>query len=196
MRTRILGGLAAAAMAAALTAGCSNATPTPPPTTDQSPAPASASAVFNQADVLFVQGMIPHHDQALAMSDLAPSRAASPEVKDLATRINAAQGPEIDQMNAMLAAWGQAPPGSMSMSGMAMEGMASDQQMGQLAATSGPAFDRMFLEMMVAHHRGAISQSQTELAQGYNPEAKRLAEQIIAGQQAEIIEMQALLARV
>ena len=63
---------------------------------------------------MFAQGMIPHHTQAIAMSSQASERAASQEVKDLAARIEQAQGPEIERMNQMLAAWGapQPQPGS------------------------------------------------------------------------------------
>lgn len=156
------------------------------------------SPEHNTADVAFTQGMIPHHRQAVDMSALAPTRAASPEVKDLAARISAAQGPEIEQMTGMLAAWGAPAPPAGAMSGMGsmpMNGMLSEQQMGQLTAASGTGFDRMFLEQMTAHHRGAVQMAQTELAQGQNPQAKALAETIIAAQQAEITEMQALLNR-
>lgn len=69
----------------------------------------------------------------------------------------------------------------------------SNAQMQQLTASSGPAFDRMFLQMMITHHQGAIDMSRTELAQGSNPAARQLAQQIITAQQAEIREMQTLL---
>ena len=193
MKTRIIGGLLAATAVVALTAGCSDAATTPAPTASPSSTAAAAATSQNAADVEFVQGMIPHHTQAVAMTDLAATRAASPEVKDLATRIARAQGPEIDQMNGFLRAWG-APAGNMASMG-GMSGMMSDQQMTQLGAASGPAFDRMFLQMMTEHHTGAITMAQTELAQGQNPEAKALAQRIIADQQAEITEMQGLLAR-
>jgi uncharacterized protein (DUF305 family) len=150
--------------------------------------------------------MIPHHTQAIAMSSQASERAASQEVKDLAARIEQAQGPEIEQMNQMLAAWG-APspqPGStampgmpgMPMGGVPMPGMMGEAQMQQLAEQSGPAFDRMFLQMMIEHHTGAIQMAQAEQAQGLNPQAKQLAGTIVADQQQEISEMQALLSRV
>ena len=82
------------------------------------------------------------------------------------------------------------------MGGMPMPGMMGEAQMQQLAAQSGPAFDRMFLQMMVEHHNGAIQMAQTEQAQGLNPQAKQLAGAIVADQQQEISEMQALLSRV
>lgn len=214
MRTRLAGGVLAGVTVAAVAAGCSSTAPTTTPsalpstpTAAQGTAPVSAE--HNAADVMFAQQMIPHHTQAIAMSQLAPTRAASPEIKELATKIEGAQAPELDQMNAMLAAWGApAPPaGSTSMPGMpgmtgmpmggtSMPGMMSDGQMQQLSAQSGAAFDRAFLDMMIQHHTGAIQMAQTELAQGQNPQAKQLAQAIIADQQSEILQMQTLLGRV
>ena len=193
MNTRILGGLLAATAVVAITAGCADTAATPAPTAAPSSMAAPGATAQNAADVAFLQGMIPHHTQAVAMTDLAATRAASPAVKDLAGRIARAQGPEIQQMNGFLRAWG-APAGDMASMG-GMSGMMSNQQMTQLGATTGPAFDRMFLQMMTEHHTGAITMAQTELAQGQDPEAKALAQKIIADQQAEITEMQGLLAR-
>jgi uncharacterized protein (DUF305 family) len=133
------------------------------------------------------------------MAALAPTRAASAQVTDLARRIEGAQGPEIEQINAMLAGWGAPPlsPDAPAMPGMeaggGMPGTMSDGQMSQLGAMSGPSFDRTFLTMMIGHHAGAISMARTELAQGLNPQARALAGSIIAAQQREITEMRALL---
>ncbi len=195
MKSRIIGGVLAATTVVAVTAGCSDASTARAanPTTNPTVTSTLAASDHNVADVAFVQGMIPHHSQAVTMSGLAATRAASPQVKDLATRIARAQGPEIQQMIAFLTAWGAPASGGMTaMSGM--PGMMSDQQMSQLGTAAGSAFDRTFLQMMTEHHRGAISMAQTELAQGQNPEARTLAEKIIADQQAEIAEMQGLLA--
>lgn len=213
MRARLVGGVIAAATAALLAAGCSDSSTSAPPAAPTAAPPASGSSAtapispeHNQADVMFVQGMIPHHQQAIAMSSQAPSRAASQEVKDLAARIDQEQGPEIEQMNQMLMAWGapRPQPGSTAMPGMPgmpmgempMHGMMSDAQMQQLGAQSGPAFDRMFLQTMIEHHTGAVQMAQNEQAQGLNPQAKELAGAIVAAQQREITEMRALLGRV
>lgn len=214
MRARLVGGVIAAATAVLVTAGCSSSDTAPPaatpaPATPLAPTASAAAPIspeHNQTDVVFVQGMIPHHQQAIAMSSQASNRASSQEVKDLAARIDQAQAPEIEQMNQMLEAWGapRPQPGSHSMPGMpgmpmgdmSMHGMMSDQQMQQLAAQSGSAFDRMFLQMMIEHHSGAIQMAQAEQAQGLNPQAKELAGAIVAAQQQEITEMQALLSRV
>ena len=213
MRSRLIGGVLAATTAAVLAAGCSDSsnapgagTPTPAQSASAAPAAAPVSPEHNTADVVFAQGMLPHHTQAIAMSTQASTRAASQEVKDLAARIDQEQGPEIEQMNQMLDAWGapRPQPGSTAMPGMPgmpmgampMSGMMGEAQMQQLAAQSGPAFDRMFLQMMIEHHTGAVQMAQTEQAQGLNPQAEELARAIVADQQREITEMQDLLTRV
>jgi uncharacterized protein (DUF305 family) len=130
------------------------------------------------------------------MSQMARTHATSPKVKDLAARIEAEQGPEIQQMRNLLTAWGvPATPGGMGpMGGMeGMGGMGPGQGPGMM---SGATFDRMFLQGMIVHHQGAIDMSQTELAQGSNCDARDLAQRIITMQQAEINEMQTLLQQV
>lgn len=158
--------------------------------TDDAPA-------LNDADIEFAQGMIAHHEQAVEMAEIAldPNRSAGPEVIDLATRIQAAQEPEIEQMSGWLTAAGE--PVAMDVSDghdmSSMDGMMSADQMDALALASGGEFDVMWLEMMIAHHEGAISQSETVKANGSNTDVLALADQIITTQQAEITEMQSLL---
>lgn len=197
MRHHLIGvALAAAALATIVFAGCSSGPATPPNTPTSNPATAQSSGVaveHNQADVTFAQQMIPHHAQAVAMTDLAATRAVTPQVRDLAGRIARGQGPEIEQMNTMLDTWGAPRPQTGSMSSMAMTGMMSDQQMDELAAAGGPAFDQTFLTMMTAHHQGAVTMAQAELGSGQNPQAKQLAQAIITAQQAELVEMATLL---
>ena len=167
----------------------------------------SSGAVHNQADIEFVQGMIPHHEQAVTMSELAASRAASPDVKALAARIQAAQAPEITQMKRYLKDWGvKEESGGMGgmggMSGMGgagvggHPGMLGDDELGRLKAAKGQEFDRMFLQSMIGHHRGAITAAEAEQAQGQAPNAKTLAGEIIKAQRAEIAEMEKLLTSV
>jgi uncharacterized protein (DUF305 family) len=197
-----------AAAAAALTVGTAlggcgtNATTSPSSSATSSP---PAAQVHNQADITFAQGMIPHHAQAIAMSKMAAQRAVSPQVKDLAVRIQAEQQPEIDQLSGFLRAWNapvpstNGPMGGMGQGDMmgqmhgAMPGMMSGTQMQQFGQASGAAFDRMFLQMMIAHHQGAIAMAKTELSNGQNPDARQLAQRIIDAQQREITEMQNLL---
>jgi uncharacterized protein (DUF305 family) len=158
-------------------------------------AAAASAAAFNDADVAFAQGMIPHHKQAVEMAQLADGRAADPAVGELAAKIEAAQQPEIDKLNGWLAAWGSpsAMPG-MGMDHGAMPGMMSGADLGKLKAAKGAAFDKQFLTMMISHHEGAITMAQQETAQGSDAEAKALAAKIITDQQAEIVTMKQLLA--
>lgn len=155
----------------------------------------------NVVDVSFAQGMIPHHAQAVEMSQLAATNGASPAVQAIATKIEAAQQPEIDQMTGWLADWNQpAPDPNESMDemhemagGMMMSGMVSSADMERLRAARGPEFDRLYVEFMILHHEGAIEMAKQQLAGGQNPDAKALAQTIIDTQQAEITELNALL---
>ena len=151
----------------------------------------------NAQDVSFAQDMIGHHQQAVEMSTMALSQAASSKVKDLATRIKAAQDPEIQMMKGWLSSWDEpetAGSGGMDHSGGGMTGMMTDAQMTQLRGASGAEFDRIFLTMMIEHHQGAVTMARTELDKGKYEPAKQLAQTIIDAQQKEITEMQALLA--
>lgn len=157
----------------------------------------SSDAQFNDADVTFAQQMIPHHEQAVEMATMAQERASSPEVKQLAAKIEAAQGPEIDTMAGWLEDWGQEAPsdsmGGMDHSGSDMSGMMSDEDMESMGAATGTEFDQMFLTMMIEHHTGAIEMAQAEQQDGENPDAIALAEKIEADQTAEIAQMEDLL---
>lgn len=161
----------------------------------------AASGPHNAADVAFATGMVPHHQQAVTMSDMAKRQATNPKVKALAADIQAAQGPEIETMTGWLTAWGQpAQTGGghdmANMNGASMGGMMTDGQMQQLGAASGAAFDRMWLQLMVAHHKGAVEMSDVELRDGKNAGAKKLAQQIIDAQKREITVMEQLLSTI
>ncbi|MCU1631450.1 MAG: hypothetical protein JWM61_102 [Micrococcaceae bacterium] len=162
----------------------------------------------NDADVMFAQMMIPHHQQAVEMSDLMLAQdGISLEITELATRIKEAQGPEIGTMTSLLEAWDEPvePDGGMeghSMDGTdtgmgsdsgSMEGMLSERQMSELESAEGVEASRIFLESMTAHHEGAIGMARNEIENGQNPEAVELAETIVATQKAEIDEMEELL---
>lgn len=157
----------------------------------------AAGAAFNDADVEFAQGMIPHHEQAIEMADIAldPTVGASDLVKELATRIKGEQDPEIKLMTGWLTTWGQ--PVEMTSDSnhdmSSMGGMMSAQDMDMLSAASGPDFDKIWQEMMIKHHEGAIEMAQAEKANGTSPDALALADQIIVAQQTEIDEMTANL---
>ncbi|WP_328421541.1 DUF305 domain-containing protein [Micromonospora sp. NBC_00389] len=182
-----------------------------PNATASESAHASAGAV-NDADVMFAQMMIPHHRQAVEMADLAPTRANDAELKDLAAKIKAAQDPEISTMTGWLTGWGKptAAPEGHAMPGMGtpmpgmsaaetgipgMAGMASEEQMNKLKADMGSEFDKLFAQMMIAHHKGAIDMAKTEQTDGSNAEAKALAATIEADQAAEVQTLQRILDR-
>ncbi|MBC2644848.1 MULTISPECIES: DUF305 domain-containing protein [unclassified Rhodococcus (in: high G+C Gram-positive bacteria)] len=162
---------------------------------------------FNNADVMFLQMMYPHHAQAVEMANMVEGRSTNPQVLDLAKNIAAAQGPEMEQMTALLAQRGMAVPSTDASGGMSgmnhggtsapangtMSGMMTPEQMTELAGKSGADFDTAWLNMMIEHHTGAIEMAQTELADGENADAKQLATDIVGAQQAEITTMTALL---
>ncbi|MCO7222332.1 DUF305 domain-containing protein [Klenkia sp. PcliD-1-E] len=161
-----------------------------------------ADATFNAADVTFAQGMVPHHEQAVEMAELVPDRSTDPQVLDLAQRIQAAQGPEIEILDGWLREWGATAGGEgvdhsgTDHSGMdqsAMGGMMSEEDMTALEGLSGTEFDRMWLQMMLEHHTGAVGMAQTEIADGEDPDALAMAQEIRDSQSAEITEMEQLL---
>jgi uncharacterized protein (DUF305 family) len=201
--------LAAAALSLALTlTGCAS-TGTDPASTPPGATSVTSTGAGDAADIAFAQLMIPHHQQALDMATLAQVRAASAEVKALAAQIEAAQNPEISRMSGWLDAWG-APmemPGASTaedladmdhgghdMGGMTGAGMMTAEQMDALAAASGADFDTMWLQMMIAHHQGAIAMADQVLTTSSDPEVTALAQAIIEGQTTEITTMEQLLA--
>lgn len=190
--------IAAVAAGGGLIAGCAS-TATRPAGTASSAAGGTTDIVqqqwYSQADVAFVQSMFPHHAQALAMAQLAASRAGSGQVNALAARIFAEDNPQMQQMSGLLTSWGAAVPvATESVTGMSqMPGMLSAAQMRQLAAATGPAFDRLFLQMMIIDHQGVVTMSATELDQVTNPATRQLTQQMITAEQAEIAQMQTLL---
>ncbi|MEU0206935.1 DUF305 domain-containing protein [Streptomyces canus] len=160
----------------------------------------TSADAHNAQDVSFAQGMIPHHQQAIEMAELADGRAASTQVKDLAARVEKAQGPEISTMTGWLKSWDEKVPESMpgmdhsGMDGMdGMAGMMDSADMGKLKKASGKDFDSMFLTMMVEHHEGAVEMATTEKAKGEYKAATAMAGDIVTAQNAEISEMKKLL---
>lgn len=152
----------------------------------------SSGGEHNDADVSFAQGMIPHHEQAIEMSDMILERGEDSDVKALAEDIKAAQGPEIETLRGWLEDWGEKESAVHDMGG-ADGTMMTDEEMEQLEKASGAELDKMFLEMMIRHHEGAIVMAETELKEGMFPPAKQLAQNISDTQQAEITQMKDLL---
>lgn len=169
-------------------------------TSDNTSSSPSKGQGFNDADVRFATDMIPHHAQALSMIDLTVGKELSPEVAALAEGIRMAQSPEIELMAGWLEKWGKPVPptsrdhASHDMTSMDMPGMASMTDMASLENAEGEQFEQRFLSMMIEHHQGAIAMAQTELDEGLNASAVTLAEDIIAAQQREVIQMEPLLA--
>jgi uncharacterized protein (DUF305 family) len=151
-----------------------------------------------KADVMFVQEMIPHHQQAVEMADLAldPAHQASPAVKDLATRIKTAQAAEIVDMNSWLVEWGADPiDGQMDHGNMDHDamGMMPAADMTALAEAKGTAFDRLGLEGMIMHHEGALTMASHIATRGDDARVQQLSDSIEQSQTAELTEMRALL---
>lgn len=151
------------------------------------------------ADVTFATEMIPHHAQALSMVDMTRGRRLSPDVQKLAAAIKAAQTPEIETMSGWLRGWHETIPDThMSrMPGMSSDapGMMSDADMAKLKKAPGAGFEKMWLQMMVKHHTGAIRMAEREQADGRYQPAVALAGRIIKSQSAEITRMRTMLAR-
>ncbi len=149
---------------------------------------------YNSLDAWFVRMMIRHHQQAVEMAVLAPSRAGSPQVRAIAERIAVAQGPEIAILRAWLKERGIAEAGDKGVphDHGTMRGMASPQAIGALGKAKGAAFDRMFVDLMSAHHRGAVDMCVELLKVGADERIQELATNIAAEQQVEIDRMRSL----
>jgi uncharacterized protein (DUF305 family) len=138
---------------------------------------------------MFAQMMIPHHQQAVDMSTLAETRTTNPELLALAMQIKDAQAPEIEQMTS----WLDSAGAGMDMGhDMGMGGMLSAEQMTALENATGPDFDKLYLQGMIAHHEGAIEMAQM-IIDSNNGEAKQLGENIVTSQTAEIAQMKKML---
>lgn len=216
-----VGALALTAVLALSTAGCGGHDGTHSAAKGTSTSSAvPASEPFNTADVTFATDMIQHHAQALAMVDLTQGRTLSAATASLVEAIRDAQTPEIETMTGWLQRWDRPVPATVrdhvhgghdmsSMDGMdgmdhgsahasttpmpSMPGMMSQQQMDDLAASSDADFERMWLQMMVEHHEGAVTMARTEVKKGEDADAVALARSIIASQSGEIDRMKELL---
>ena len=147
------------------------------------------------ADVMFAQMMIPHHQQAVELADLAlkSTSSAGPEILQLAQQIRDGQEPEIKQMNDLLIQWKQPLDSHAAMGhGSEMEGMLSEQEMMDLASLTGSEFDAAWIAAMTFHHQGAITMASAAAKDGINPEIKTLTAAIIEVQQSEIEKLQTL----
>ena len=154
---------------------------------------------WNDSDAAFMAMMIPHHAQALEMSELARTRAQSESVKALAQRISGAQGPEIIAMSAWLEARKLEVPAAEGDAhehehdDATMPGMLSEAEMSELAEARGADFDRLFLEGMIGHHQGAVQMAEEVATEGTDVLVSEMAADVGVGQSAEIDRMRTLL---
>ena len=159
-----------------------------------------AVSSYSPDDVRFMQDMIPHHQQAVRMAELVADRTNRPELADAAGRISLSQQDEIEFMAQWLRERGQAVPDPTDHAGMRtdhrMAGMATPQQMEELAAAEGANFDRLFLKLMITHHEGAVKMVEELLnlpGSAYDPVLFEFTTDVTNDQTAEIERMNALL---
>ena len=203
---------ATALIASLAVAGCAGATATTtasPVLMGGNPATAAAAPIANQGDVSFMQGMIPHHAQAVLIAGWAPSHGARDDVQRLCERIVVAQRDEITMMQNWLRSKAQEVPAAdakgmkMTMDGMThemlMPGMLTDDQLKELDAARGSQFDRLFLQAMIKHHLGAISMVEDlEKIDGARQDETvfRFSQDVFADQTTEIERMEKMLATI
>ena len=149
-----------------------------------------STKALSSSEIDFLTMMIPHHEQAIEMSELALTRSDDDEVLQLAEQIKNAQGPEISQMRSLLQEFGiEENPSSHAAH---MHGMLTDNEMRELETANGSAFDRLFLTGMIKHHEGAIDMVALV---GDSQRLSSLGEAIFTAQNDEITKMQEMLAR-
>ncbi|MEV3898456.1 DUF305 domain-containing protein [Streptomyces anulatus] len=146
----------------------------------------------NSADFRYAQMMIEHHGQALVMTGLVPERASADTVKRLADRISAGQKPEIGAMEGWLKRNG-GDRRKEHHDHTGMPGMATDAQIEELRAAEGKAFDKLFLELMITHHQGAITMATEALTEGNDVIVEEMASDVVAQQTVEINRMRGLM---
>lgn len=167
---------------------------------DPAPEPQAEPERYNDADIAFMQGMIPHHQEAIAMAELVPDRTDRPELLELANDVIASQRVEIEQMREKLRDAG-AEPDAMEITPTAMDhdmdhgddAHMTREEMQALEAAQGEEFDILFAELMIRHHEGAVESAQRVLEEGQNPRVAELAREIIAEQEAEIQQLRGWL---
>ncbi|RSM77557.1 DUF305 domain-containing protein [Amycolatopsis sp. WAC 01375] len=149
----------------------------------------------NEADVEYMTMMIPHHQQAKVMTDLVPGKTANEQIRAIAGRISVAQDGEIAMMKTWLADRGKPVPGAGhgdhggGHDHALMPGMATEAQLADLRAANGVAFEKLFLDLMIAHHQGALTMAETQLGKGVEIKAQEMAQEVVTGQTAEIERM-------
>jgi uncharacterized protein (DUF305 family) len=161
---------------------------------ESAPIPGTQSPTHNAADVAFAMNMVPHHQQAVEMAAMVPSRTSNRELLLLAKHISVDQQAQIDTLRDWLGQWGeQLPPDHMGHAGMTGEGMVDGATMDKLGTLRDAPFDVLWLESMIRHHQGAVAMAKPEIEHGWNPKAVKMAKIIVDWQQLEIGRMHAML---
>ena len=149
------------------------------------------SAEHNAADIMFAQMMLPHHEQAIVMSDIMLEKSDIPaNVTAMAKQIKDAQGPEITTLTGWLKEWNAPTDAPMDHE---MEGMMSEDDLNKLRAATGTEAAKLFLTQMIEHHEGAVDMAEDEIEDGKNADAVAMAKSIVESQQKEIDEMRTML---
>jgi uncharacterized protein (DUF305 family) len=177
--------LVAALITTAVLTSCGESSP---------PAPEAQSTEHNAADVTFAQKMIPHHQQALDMAAMVPSRTTNGKLIVMAKHIELDQQAQIETLQGLLQQWGESTAADHTgHDGMGMDGMVDAATMDKLPTLKGAEFDNLWLESMISHHQGAVAMAEPEVAHGKNPTAVKMAKIIVEWQQFEIGQMHAML---
>jgi len=152
---------------------------------------ASSDVAHNDADIAFAQGMLPHHEQAIVMSDIMLEKSDIPaNVTAMAKQIKDAQGPEITTLTGWLKEWNAPTDAPMDHE---MDGMMSEDDLNKLRAATGTEAAKLFLTQMIEHHEGAVDMAEDEIEDGKNADAVAMAKSIVESQQKEIDEMRTML---
>jgi uncharacterized protein (DUF305 family) len=195
----VLPALLLALSAALFLASCAGSSEHPESHTTDEPVGTAAPAGFNADDHAFATNMIPHHEQAIELAALAPQNSTDADLLALAAKISAAQEPEIRALRVFLVQWDENPQDSQDDTSHGdgghgtMAGMVDEATMTKLRSLRGAEFDRLWLQSMISHHRGAVEMAKAEVANGQNDDIKRMAQTMIDTQEAEITQMNQML---
>ncbi|WP_461154701.1 DUF305 domain-containing protein [Saccharopolyspora tripterygii] len=200
--------MAGVLLAACALTGCAAEPPAPPgPPVVQPGAPGDEPEVVSsaardrggasQVEVDYLRNMIAHHQQAVEMTALTAERAQNPKLRSLSDRISGAQGPEIAMMQGWLNTRGaNEHSGHAGHDHAMMPGMATPEQLAQLASSRGADYDRLFLRLMIAHHEGAVIMATQLLTTGRDEQVHEMAQDVLVTQQDEIATMRGLQSEV
>lgn len=169
------------------------------PATSDTPVITGDPAGFNDADIAFATNTVTHHKQAIDLARMVPEHSTDPDLLALAGRIVDTQQPEVNILNVFLVQWNENPEvgsggsGDHGGQGQDMAGMADEATVARLESLQGSEFDTLWLETMIAHHRGAVEMAEAEIANGENVDAIAMAQTMATTQEAEVEQMQQML---